>query len=127
LHSYEEFMTEINLHKLLKPSKLTTPSLVKNVDKIKVYGAVFNFFFEQLQPKVSFGLCYYNDEMLAMNYAAAKSKVISIDMQHGTQGPLHFAYASWTKQPSDGFDLLPSIFWCWDKESALTINEWIEN
>lgn len=47
-----------------------------------------------------------------------------VDIQHGNQGPSHFAYRGWTHVPAGGYSLLPDFFWCSDAASAAGINEW---
>jgi hypothetical protein len=60
----------------------------------------------------------------ALHLACRRRGIPSVELQHGTQGPLHGQYASWNRVPEEGYDLLPHVFWCWDEESARTINEW---
>ena len=47
-----------------------------------------------------------------------------IDLQHGVQGPLHYAYADWRRLPATGSTLLPDRFWVWDEDAAATIAAW---
>ncbi|MCX2745194.1 hypothetical protein OO013_15040 [Mangrovivirga sp. M17] len=89
-----------------------------------VWTRIYSFIFKKVNPKLSFGLCYYNNEMLGMNLAASRMGVKSIDMQHGAQGELHPMYTYNRKLLSD-FEMLPDIYWVWDKVSGKNIENWI--
>ncbi len=123
LPSYSEFQNEAKLLGF-KTDGLLLERVCQKVAKIKLYNRVFEHVFSKIGPDVCVQLCYYNTETLSLNLAAYRKGVISIDMQHGTQGPLHIAYTKWGSIPNHGYELLPKIFWCWDMESYRNINAW---
>lgn len=101
-------------------------TLIKNVQGVLSWAALFEYFLKKSKAKYIFGLCYYNKEMLGMNLAAKRLDVVSIDMQHGSQGDLHFAY-HFNNIPIEGYNILPEKFWVWDNASFKNIAKWTEN
>lgn len=67
---------------------------------------------------------YSSTETMGLIAACREAGIPSYDIQHGVQGPEHFAYRAWTALPKDGYELLPSRFWCWGEEEARSINAW---
>jgi hypothetical protein len=67
---------------------------------------------------------WYSLEGMAFVLAARRAGIVSIDMQHGMQGPHHVAYASWLGAPGAGYTTMPREFWVWTDEAAETINRW---
>jgi hypothetical protein len=63
---------------------------------------------------------------MAFNLACREIGIPSVDIQHGVQGDLHFAYGRWDKLPKAGYELLPTIFWVWSEVEAKAINNWNE-
>lgn len=76
--------------------------------------------------KACFMICYYSLEGMALCLACRKQGIPSIDIQHGIQGSGHRAYSRWTKVPQNGYELLPTLFWCWSDYEAETISDWGE-
>ncbi len=70
---------------------------------------------------VSYGL-----SSMAFNLACARLGIPSIEIQHGVQGPLHWAYSRWSALPPGGYDLLPESYWVWGSEEAAVIEDWAE-
>jgi hypothetical protein len=107
------------------PAAFLKRQMIYMAQTVLVWGYVFDKIFDRLKPTYAFGLCYYTLQMLGMNLSARRKGVVSIDMQHGTQGELHVGYSSFNTVPADGFTMLPEIFWCWDNASATTIELWV--
>jgi len=61
---------------------------------------------------------------MGFNLACREQGIPSIELQHGVQGAAHWAYARWDAVPSDGFSVLPSIYWNWTESDAQVINAW---
>jgi hypothetical protein len=101
-------------------------SLKQGVENIDSWANLYGYIFKKTKAKYTIGLCYYSNPMFGMNLAAKRMGVLSIDFQHGTQGPLHFAY-TFNKKPIGGYNILPNQFWCWDEESADHLKSWILN
>lgn len=84
----------------------------------------FKFIFEKTDPSLGFAVSYYGTEGMAFNLACREHGIKSVDIQHGFQGDYHVAYGRWDKVPKDGYELLPSLFWCWSNSEAQSIKKW---
>lgn len=105
--------------------EILTRKLNAQLTAVRAWRFLFDRIFEMRRPEYVFGLCYYSPMMYGMNASAHKKDITSVDMQHGTQGPLHVAYNNFSKVPERGYEVLPRIFWCWDTHSADQINSWV--
>lgn len=89
-----------------------------------------NFFtkvLKKIKPSQIMILCYYSENIFALIVAANQLGIKTIEMQHGPQTDFHLGYGSWTKIPSEGYLMLPTVFWCWDEQSQSVLNKWIKN
>jgi len=128
LSNYQTFLTRLReIHSMVEINlgRWRPDMVARKVSNLKAHAIAFRLIFWHYRVKASFGLCYYSTPMYAMNLSAARSGIVSVDMQHGSQGPLHFGYAGYQKQPEREYDLLPNVFWCWDESSAKEIEKWI--
>src|SRR5690606_13922835 len=93
---------------------------------IRAYAIFFSYLLRKLKVEKVYVLCYYNIQMFALVYAANKLGIITYDVQHGSQGPLHpMYYFNGLKSGTDYPDTLPSNFWCWDAPSASSLRSWL--
>lgn len=106
------------------PSNYLQIRFLATLRNILLWKALWKYLLKQLQPKGVIVLCYYNVSMYGLNLAASELGILSVDMQHGGQGPLHVAY-HFKSIPSWGYNLLPKYFWCWDFLAARNIEEWV--
>ncbi|WP_089786620.1 hypothetical protein [Chitinophaga sp. YR573] len=90
------------------------------------YTYIYETIFDKYKPQYVIGLCYYSWPVFAMNYAAYRKGVISVDMQHGGQGLLHISYSGFNNVPAEGYQVVPGYFWCWDEASAGIIRKWTD-
>ena len=94
-------------------------------EKVKGVSGFFLKLFKRIKPEKILFLSYYGfDDISAAIYAANKLNIKTIDFQHGPQTNVHMAYAHWTKVPREGFNIMPTEYWCWDKKSAASILDW---
>ncbi|MBE7639222.1 hypothetical protein GUB10_02655 [Salegentibacter sp. BLCTC] len=100
--------------------------LVGNIQGVLSWAALYEYFLRKTKAKYIFGLCYYSTAIFGMNLAARRLGVTPIDMQHGSQGPLHFAYY-FNKTPENDYNILPKKFWVWDNLSFNNISNWTIN
>lgn len=91
---------------------------------VKKYGDFFAEILEQVKPRSAFLVSYYNIEGMAFNLACRKLGITSVDIQHGLQGDLHWAYGCWKNVPEIGYELLPRIFWVWSDVEGDAIKRW---
>ncbi|MFD2203535.1 hypothetical protein [Shivajiella indica] len=122
---FKNFLDRIEIDTGLKKEQFLK-GLKKKIENVNSWANLYEYIFNKTKAKYSLGLCYYSDPMFGMNLAASRLGVESIDFQHGTQGPMHFAY-TYNVPSIDGFNTLPKQFWCWDQESGDHLKSWISN
>lgn len=137
IHSENSFKYELNefdkfnsmLKEFYRLNDLNIPILdVKTLKnqaiKIREIANYFKVIFSKTKPSLGFIVCYYDLIGMAFNLACREVGITSVDIQHGHQGDFHWAYSSWNNIPKDGYELLPSFFWCWGDEGVRTIKNW---
>jgi hypothetical protein len=67
---------------------------------------------------------FYSAESMALTIACKRLGVYTINMQHGNQSVVHPAFGDWKSMPLQGYEIIPSIFYCWDDISAASILAW---
>jgi len=67
---------------------------------------------------------YYSITGLALNLACSRAGIPSVDIQHGSQTHDHSGYAAWSSIPQQGYEMLPTIFWCWSELERQQIERW---
>jgi hypothetical protein len=97
-------------------------SIESDASRMFVNERLFDFLLDKLQPEKVVGLTYYNPAMMGLILACKKRNIPIADMQHGPQGALHASYADWTSVPTEGYELLPDEFYCWNDRDAGEIN-----
>jgi len=100
--------------------------LFKKVKLVNTYKKFYLKIFSRIKPKIGFFVCYYGIEGMAFNLACREFGIPSVDIQHGISGDLHSAYGKWSSVPHNGYDLLPSLFWCWSEVEVESIKNWNE-
>lgn len=102
-------------------------NLFAKIEDIHLLSSIFEFLLEKFNPKLIFELCFYSKARFAMNVAAKKLGIPTIEIQHGGLGPEHICYSSWFSIPKNGYSLLPQYFWVWDSNSKDVIDQWIDS
>jgi hypothetical protein len=77
----------------------------------------------RVKPLLGLVVEYYALRGMAFVLACHRAGIPSVDIQHGVEGDLHFAYGGWRVPPS-GYSLLPRYFWVWSECEAATIAAW---
>jgi hypothetical protein len=77
-----------------------------------------------VKPVIAFTVEYYSFTGMAFNLACHRLGIRTIEIPHGMHGDLHIAYSRWNCLPEGGFELLPTIYWCWSDVEAETIRQW---
>ena len=95
-----------------------------NVKLLIAYRDLYLRIFTKLRPQIGFFICYYSILGMAFNLACRTFGIPSFDVQHGVQGEYNIAYGSWQNVPKNGYELLPSYFWCWGVEEYEIIKKW---
>lgn len=93
---------------------------------IYVYSLIFSFILGLTSIKRTYILCYYNVQMFGLLIAANKRKIVTYDVQHGSQGPLHPMYNFDCFKNIENYPIsLPKKFWCWDDASFRSLQGWL--
>lgn len=123
LEKYDDFTVFIKEkgYNIRLPDLLT---LKKEIMSLRKTADYFKRLLEILQPKIGFVTDYYNYTGMAFVLACKELKITSVDIQHGVQGEYHIAYGRWNNVPKDGYELLPTIFWCRGEFEANAIKDW---
>jgi hypothetical protein len=98
--------------------------LCRTVADVRRRADVYRCIFERVRPRVGYTVCYYNPDGFAFNLACHELGIPAVDIQHGVEGELHFAYGQWTNVPAEGYSVLPTYFWCWSEADSAAINAW---
>lgn len=113
----------------LKDNNLPLPvpdirTLRGQISTIRVFADFYIKILKAVRPSIVFLVCYYSNDGFALTLACRELGIQCIDIQHGFQGEFHPAYGRWNKVPETGFELLPSLFWCWSESEADAIRQW---
>ena len=121
-------LSEIEAHVrksgLFDASFTVTKPVERQARQIRGIKTYFTKLLQQVRPKVVFVTCCYGTESMACILACHELGIPTVDIQHGSQGDFHMAYGRWSRVPSDGYELLPTVFWCWSESEALSITKW---
>jgi hypothetical protein len=66
---------------------------------------------------------YYTLVGMAFCLAARRAGIHAVDVQHGVTAG-NPAYDGWSRVPDEGFEVLPSRFWCWSETDARPVRGW---
>ncbi len=95
--------------------------IIAYCEQVLRYENIFTRILKKMEPKIAFLVCYYHPAAMGYIKACRKLGIKTVEIQHGD---LYGMYRDWTNIPSEGYELLPSAFWCWGKESADKIRAW---
>jgi glycosyltransferase involved in cell wall biosynthesis len=96
----------------------------RQVILIHAYSDFFKSRLRRIDPVLGFTVCYSSLMAMAFILACKELGIMSVELQHGLQDDLHPAYGRWKRVPVSGYELLPSIFWCWGESEAMVISKW---
>lgn len=102
----ESFGSQLELYKLL---------VDVIIDSQSMYCA-FEYIFKYKRFNRVLFYCYYNNSIMAINRAAVKSGLSTIEYQHSQVSSQHRAYSGWTGKESTQF--FPTKIWAWDADDA---------
>ncbi|MCO7611923.1 hypothetical protein NJH83_16925 [Pseudomonas chlororaphis] len=100
------------------------PAIKKTLTQFDLHKERFSKVLKSTQPKIVLVVTYYNIVGFSLMAAANALDIKTLDLQHGVQGPGHFAYGSWGRVPEGGWDMLPRLFWNWTPEDVANVNSW---
>jgi len=117
--------------------QLRTQYCITNIPSIQYWQSYF-FFINELscyfqreiinsKVRIGFVADYASSAGMAFVLACRRNGIPSVDIQHGAAGDSNHHYGGWSCIPPNGFEVLPSFFWCWSEDEALSINNWSHN
>lgn len=118
-----ELLEELHQRELRLMS-LTPARIAHRVAVINSYAAYFSAIIRRTRPRQLATAWYYGSEGLGLCLAARRAGIACTDIQHGVQGAQHFAYGPFHALPENGYNVLPSRFWCWTPDDAAQISAW---
>lgn len=136
LKSYKNFNLELERYsecnkflvaKGLPIKMCNIKELKKNFVRIMYVSEFFKKKLILYKPKFCMQVSYYSMLGYSFNLACFQLGIQCVDIQHGVQGDLHRAYGRWCNVPPSGYEILPSIFWCWRETDVNAINNWALN
>lgn len=92
--------------------------------RLQVFAAFFARVLASSRARLAMTSNYFDLAGMAFILAARRRGLHAVEVQHGVQGDDHAAYGRWTHVPPGGYELLPSVFWCWTPEDADSISRW---
>lgn len=94
--------------------------------RVAAMARLFDFLLARARPKIVFIVNYYHEIGYALCLACRRRGILSVDIQHGGQNGNHEAYNRWLSMPPEGYSVLPGLFWNWDKEDTVGIDNWVK-
>lgn len=113
------------LSKAFPGFKITSIEISQYLIYLKLLTKYFTKLFDKLGVSTIYQATYYDPVGLSINAAASQLNITTYCAQHGGQSRNNPAFGQWTHLPLEGYEMLPDIFLCWDKESAKAIDEWV--
>ena len=108
---------------LLK-NELNVVNLEKELILLNEFSKTFEKILKKIKPKSVYLVCFYDMYSMAMSLACHRLKIKAIEYQHGFLNDYFSMYTNWSNVPSSGYELVPNIFWVWDKETKNKIDVW---
>jgi hypothetical protein len=94
---------------------------------LSLLSHIFRFYFKVAKPKAVMVSCYYSRNGMAFVAAAKCLNIPCIELQHGAQGPNHYAYKGFNSFSYFNFNTVPNVYWCWTQSEADYIQVWLGN
>jgi hypothetical protein len=104
----------------------TLTSIRRHFSLVLDFSRYFENVLERVRPRICFLVAYYWLVGYGLVLACKRKAIPSVDIQHGVQGTMHVAYGGWAKVPPQGYELLPTHFWCWSRDEGEAIQKWSE-
>jgi len=125
---FEKVMEYINHHfqKAFPDHFIESISIRQHLIYIENLIKFFNRLLYLLGVKRVYQATYYDPMGLSINAAASQLGLTTYCVQHGGQSKNNPAFGQWSNMPLDGYDMLPSVFLCWDEGSGDAIKKWAQ-
>ncbi|MBN1163132.1 MAG: hypothetical protein JXB45_01000 [Candidatus Krumholzibacteriota bacterium] len=108
-------------------SSISPLYVVNHLERLYCLSRVYQAVFKNIQPQAVVIDVWYGWTYFPVTIAAHRLGIKTVDIQHGSQGRSHFAYADWFKPaPKNFYSPVPQAFWVWGetaREDMLRLNE----
>ena len=101
--------------------------IMKKLENVAVHSIMYKRILSVCQPQTVILVNSYKSSSYALSYLCSSKSIPTVDVQHGGQGALNFAYSGYTSCPDTGYNSMTKYFWVWDSSSALEIKKWVDN
>lgn len=116
--SFLELLATKNIH------FISYAKIQGKVATIRTWSEYFKDILKTVRPSKAFVVEYNNIVGMAFTLACHENKIEIIEIPHGNHGELNIGYGRWNNVPKNGYELLPSVFWCWSEVEEHIIKKW---
>ena len=99
---------------------------IKQLSNLKAKAFIFKIILKRINPGFGVITGYGSQEGLSFCLACHDLNIKSIELQHGGISEEMPRYGKWKKVPTDGYEVLPNIFWCWNEYDYKFLTKWTE-
>jgi hypothetical protein len=122
LQDHGAFLQFLHAQGIQAPS-LSVSRLARRARIVAASAFAFEQVLRAVRPKLAFTVTWYAGLGPAFMLACRRQGILAVDLQHCPQGARHKAYG-WSGVPAGGFNVLPAIFWNWNRNDAAHIASW---
>ncbi len=97
--------------------------LAKSLSSISAMSGILERWLRRSRPGLLMVDNWYNGVTLAAAVAAHRLRIPVMDLQHGIQEQSHSAYHGWLKEPPDGWEARPGMFWVWGEKAESLLHQ----
>ncbi len=109
----------------IRAPSLSAARLARRARIVAASAFAFERVLRTVRPKLAFAVTWYAGLGPAFMLACRRQGILAVDLQHCPQGARHKAY-SWSGVPGQGFNVLPAVFWNWNRNDATHIASWAQ-
>jgi hypothetical protein len=107
----------------LDSGPLAWPRVGALAEDLDIRASWFKGRLRQVQPRLAV-VVDNGPQPMAFCAACRDLGIPVVELQHGVQGPTHWAYARWSRVPLDGYEMLPDLYWVWSEHEKDEIDRW---
>lgn len=122
LKEYDRFLRFVKKNGI-DCDEILPDKLVYVVNKIKRLESFYSVFLDDTKAKCVCVPDWRTMNAYALALAAFNRNMPCIELQHGYYGEECYTHCRWTKIPPEGYEIMPSHYWCWTEKSAESINK----
>lgn len=122
ISGFSAFLEHLEINKILWSD--AEKQVSESLQTIFALKKTFTRIIRKLDPELFFITCCYCEKSMAAILACSDLNIPVVEFQHGAQNDNNPFLTHWTKVPSDGYEMLPDLFWNWGEASAERIQKW---